>query len=261
MAGTAVHGRLSWHVAKVVDRRKETETATTLVLDVPGWPGHEAGQHVDVRLRAADGYTAVRSYSIASAPNGERLEITIELMLDGEVSPYLVETISLGSPLEILGPIGGWFIWTPDQTEPVQLIAGGSGIVPLMAMIRTRKRAGALAPFRLIYSVRSPEAIYYAGELQQLQAEDSGVGVTFNYTRTTPADWPSQPQRIGAAVIEAGAFASSQNPIAYVCGATGFVEVAAQLLTQAGYDASRVRTERFGPTGVGGAGALPVDSR
>jgi ferredoxin-NADP reductase len=268
--GTAVHGRLSWHVTKVVDRRMETETASTLVLDVPGWPGHEAGQHVDVRLRAADGYTAVRSYSIASAPNGERLEITIELMLDGEVSPYLVETISLGSPLEILGPIGGWFIWTPDQTEPAQLIAGGSGIVPLMAMIRTRKNAGSPAPFRLIYSVRSPNDIYYAEELRQLEVEASGVGVTFNYTRAAPAQWPSTPQRIGPDLIKATAFASSQNPIAYVCGPTGFVEVASRLLTQAGYDASRVRTERFGPTGtpdsrddapVGGAGALPADSR
>jgi ferredoxin-NADP reductase len=250
MAGTALHGRLSWHVAKVVERRQETATASTLVLDVAGWPGHEAGQHVDVRLRASDGYTAVRSYSIASAPNSERLEITIELMPDGEVSPYLVETIAPGNPLEILGPIGGWFIWTPDQTDPVQLIAGGSGIVPLMAMIRARKHAGSPAPFRLIYSVRSPETIYYADELRQLQAEESGVGVTFNYTRTTPADWQTKPQRIGAALIEAVAFTSSQNPIAYVCGATGFVELASRLLTQAGYDTSRVRTERFGPTGT-----------
>jgi ferredoxin-NADP reductase len=259
MAGTTLHGRLSWHVAKVVERRKETETASTLVLDVPGWPGHAAGQHVDVRLRASDGYTAVRSYSIASAPNGDRLELTVELMPDGEVSPYLVETVSPGSPLEILGPIGGWFVWTPDQTEPVQLIAGGSGIVPLMAMIRTRQLAGSASPFRLIYSVRSSDAIYYAQELRQLEFDGSGVGVTFNYTRSAPAGWQTKPQRIAAAIVEAAAFTSSQNPIAYVCGATGFVELAAQLLTQAGYDASRIRTERFGPTGT--AGVPPADSR
>jgi ferredoxin-NADP reductase len=250
VARTAVHGRLSWYVAKVVERHKETETASSLVLDVPGWPGHEAGQHVDVRLRASDGYTAVRTYSIASAPNGERLELTIELMPEGEVSPYLVETIAPGNSLEILGPIGGWFIWKPDQTEPAQLIAGGSGIVPLMAMIRTRERAGARAPFRLIYSVRTPATIYYAGELRRLATENNGVSVTFAYTRAAPADWASKPRRIDAAVIDANAFAASENPIAYVCGPTGFVEVASGLLTQAGYDASRVKTERFGPTGT-----------
>jgi ferredoxin-NADP reductase len=249
VAGTALHGRLSWYVAKVVERRKETQTASTLLLDVPGWPGHDAGQHVDVRLRAADGYTAVRTYSIASAPNGERLELTIELMPDGEVSPFLVESIAPGNPLEILGPIGGWFIWKPDQTEPVQLIAGGSGIVPLMAMIRTRERTGATAPFRLIYSVRSPETIYYADELRQLASADSGVAVTFAYTRAAPPNWARKPQRIDGALVEADAFAASQNAGAYVCGPTGFVELASGLLTQAGYDAARVKTERFGPTG------------
>jgi ferredoxin-NADP reductase len=249
VAGTAVHGRLNWYLAKVVERRRETETASTLLLDVPGWPGHDAGQHVDVRLRAADGYTAVRTYSIASAPNGERLELTIELMPDGEVSPFLVEMIAPGNPLEILGPIGGWFIWKPDQTEPVQLIAGGSGIVPLMAMIRSRERARVTAPFRLLYSVRSPETIYYADELRGVASQDSGVAVTFAYTRTAPANSASKPQRIDASLLEDSVFPASQNGIAYVCGPTGFVELAAGLLTQAGYDASRVRTERFGPTG------------
>lgn len=249
MAGTAVHGRLSWHAARVVERRMETVTASTLVLDVPGWPGHAPGQHVDVRLRADDGYTAVRSYSIASAPDAEHLELTIELMPDGEVSPYLVQTIAPGNPLEILGPIGGWFIWKPDQTEPVQLIAGGSGIVPLMAMIRTRERATNRSPFRLIYSVRTPDTIYYAEELRRLESQGNGVAVTFAYTRMAPVNSASKPQRIDAALIEADAFASSQDPIAYVCGPTGFVEAAAGLLTRAGYDASRVKTERFGPTG------------
>jgi ferredoxin-NADP reductase len=248
VARTAVHGRLSWYVASLVARRKETATASTLVLNVPGWPGHQAGQHVDVRLRAEDGYTAVRTYSIASAANGERLELTIELMPDGEVSPYLVETIAAGDSLEILGPIGGWFVWKPDQTEPVQLIAGGSGIVPLMAMIRTRERAGARVPFRLIYSVRSPEAIYYAEELRQLDA-DGSVAVTLAYTRTVPAKWPAKPQRIDAVLLEANALASSQAPCAYICGPTSFVETAAALLERAGYDTARIKTERFGPTG------------
>ena len=247
MAGTTVHGRLNWHAATIVERRKETETASTLVVDVPGWPGHQAGQHVDVRLRAADGYAAVRTYSIASAPAAQRLELTVELMPDGEVSPYLVETIAPGSPLEILGPIGGWFVWKPEQPEPVQLIAGGSGIVPLMAMIRTRNAAGSHAPFRLLYSVRSPQAAYYSDELQRNVS--SGVAVTFAYTRTVPENWPDRPARVGAALVAAATFAASENPTCYVCGPTSFVEAAAGLLTQAGHDPSRVKTERFGPTG------------
>ncbi len=249
MAGTAVHGRLNWYAAKVVERRKETETASTLVLEIPGWPGHAAGQHVDVRLRADDGYSAVRTYSIASAPDGERLELTIESMPDGEVSPYLVETVAAGDPLEVLGPIGGWFVWRPEQREPVQLIAGGSGIVPLMAMMRTRERAAARAPFRLLYSVRTSAAIYYADELRRLSARDDGVAVTYAYTRSAPQDWPVKPGRIDAAIVMANAFPPSENPIAYVCGPTAFVEAVAGLLTQAGYDTARIRTERFGPTG------------
>jgi ferredoxin-NADP reductase len=249
MAGTTVHGRLNWYPATVVERRRETETARTLVLEIPGWPGHAAGQHVDVRLRAADGYTAIRTYSIASAPNGEHLELTIELMPDGEVSPYLVETIAAGDPLEVLGPIGGWFVWKPDQVDSVQLIAGGSGIVPLMAMLRTRERVGARAPFRLLYSARSPEAVYYADELRRLASAPDPAAVTFVYTRSAPPGWPSMPGRIDAAIVAATAFASSENALAYVCGPTGFVEAVAALLAQARYDASRIKTERFGPTG------------
>jgi ferredoxin-NADP reductase len=249
MAGTAVHGRLSWHNATVVERRQETETASTLVLDVTDWPGHKAGQHVDVRLRAADGYSAVRTYSIASAPGAARVELTIELMPDGEVSPYLVEMIAAGSQLEILGPIGGWFVWEPAQTDPVQLVAGGSGIVPIMAMIRTRKRAGDDVPFRLIYSVRTPQAVIYANELERLAAENGGPAVTFAYTRATPPDWPSTPKRIDAELIASAVLPAEQKPIAYICGPTSFVEAASGLLTQAGYEPSRIKTERFGPTG------------
>ncbi len=249
MAGTAVHGRLSWHSATVVERRQETETASTLVLDIAGWPGHKAGQHVDVRLRSDDGYTAVRTYSIASAPDAERVELTIELMPEGEVSPYLVETIDAGSPLEVLGPIGGWFVWEPALTDPVQLIAGGSGIVPIMAMIRTRKQAGRTVPFRLIYSVRAPQAIIYANELERLASENGGPAVTFAYTRATPPDWPAKPKRIDAELIGSAALTADQKPIAYICGATSFVEAASGLLTEAGYEPSRIKTERFGPTG------------
>jgi ferredoxin-NADP reductase len=167
VAGTAVHGGLSWRVATLLERHNETATARTLVLDVPDWPGHDAGQHVDVRLTSADGYSAVRSYSIASAAQGSHLELTIEEIGDGEVSPYLGEALEPGDRVEIRGPIGGWFIWRPAQTESVQLIAGGSGIVPLMAMIRERALAKSSAPFRLLYSVRSPQAIIYANELEQ----------------------------------------------------------------------------------------------
>ena len=248
MEGTAIHGRLAWRAAKVVARRKETETARTLVLEVPGWPGHDAGQHVDVRLTSDDGYTAVRTYSIASAPDGEKVELTIELMPDGEVSPYLVQSIEPGNPLEILGPIGGWFVWRPEQTEPVQLVAGGSGIVPLMCMIRTRALHNVSIPFRLIYSVRGPDSVYYPNELQQLASTNDGVTARLAYTRTVPPDWPLRPQRIDAARIAIDSIPATQRPTCYVCGPTGFVESVAGLLTGAGHDPSRIRTERFGPT-------------
>ncbi|HZY98613.1 MAG TPA: ferredoxin reductase [Candidatus Baltobacteraceae bacterium] len=249
MAGTTVHGRLNWHAATVAERRKETDTASTLVLDVSDWPGHVAGQHVDVRLRADDGYTAVRTYSIANAPNGDRIELSIELMPEGEVSPYLVETVAIGGTLEVLGPIGGWFVWKPEQAEPVQLVAGGSGIVPLMSMIRTRNATGSKAPFRLLYSVRTPQSIYYANELQSLSRD--GIEITYAYTRETPPNSPTKPERVGAALIASAAFPADRQPTCYICGPTSFVEAVAALLTQAGHDASRVKTERFGPTGTG----------
>jgi ferredoxin-NADP reductase len=248
--GTTVHGRLSWHAASLVERRQETATASTLVFDVRGWPGHLAGQHVDVRLRAADGYTAVRTYSIANAPDGTRVELTVELMPDGEVSPYLVQTIAYGSSVEILGPIGGWFVWRAEQIEPVQLIAGGSGVVPLMAMIRARRQAGSRAPFRLLYSVRSPDAAYYKDELMQAAAGADALQVTFAYTRGVPANSPLQPKRIDAALIEENVVPSQEKPTAYVCGPTNFVEAVSGLLTKTGYDAARIKTERFGPTGT-----------
>jgi ferredoxin-NADP reductase len=249
MAGTALLGRLVWYVATVAERRQETETAWTLALTVPNWPGHEAGQHVDVRLRAQDGYTAVRSYSIANAAQGEHLEITIEQLPDGEVSPYLAQTIAIGDALELRGPVGGWFVWRPASNDPVQLFAGGSGLVPLMAMVRTRALSSVRPPFHLTYSVRAPESIIYAPELRQRATTDEGLSITYAYTRTTPPGWPTSPRRVDAALISETAFPSSKNPISFVCGPTPFVEAVANLLAHAGYDSSRIKTERFGPTG------------
>jgi len=217
------------------------------VLDVPEWPGHTAGQHLDVRLTAPDGYSAVRSYSIANAPEGERLELTIEELADGEVSPYLAEGLMPGDPLEVRGPIGGWFVWRPEQREPVQLIAGGSGIVPLMAMIRSCALSGSAAPFRLLYSVRSPQSVIYADELQRHAGR--GVGVTFVYTRGVPEGWPHPPRRIDARAIASATFGAAEQPSCYVCGPTPFVEAAANLLVEAGHDPARIKTERFGPSG------------
>jgi ferredoxin-NADP reductase len=252
MAGTAVHGRLNWHAATVAGKRKETETATTIVLDVVDWPGHTAGQHVDVRLRAADGYTAVRTYSIANAPSTSRVELTIELMPDGEVSPYLVDAIALGDPLEILGPIGGWFTWRPEQVEPIQLIAGGSGIVPLMAMIRAREQAGVHPRFSLLYSVRTPETVIYRDELDRIESKNDGISIALAYTRKAPANWTSPPGRIDAKIIGETVLAAREGTLAYICGSNAFVETASQLLIGAGYDAGRIKTERFGPTGTMG---------
>src|SRR5499427_10617887 len=178
-----------WRVGKVVALHDETASVRTISLEVPDWPGHVAGQHVDVRLTAPDGYSAVRSYSIASAPSQRRIEITVERLPGGELSPYLTQQVIVGDRLELRGPIGGWFVWRAQQTEPVQLIAGGSGIVPLMAMIRSGAAAGSTAPFRLLYSVREPGAVWYRDELEALSARDDRVSVTYAYTRAVPKDW------------------------------------------------------------------------
>ncbi|MEU7984430.1 ferredoxin reductase [Streptosporangium canum] len=248
MARATVLGRLSWRVATVAAVRDETPTARTIVLDVPGWPGHLAGQHVDVRLTAPDGYSTQRSYSVASAPRGDRLELTVESLPDGEVSPYLTRVLSVGDPLELRGPIGGWFVWRPEAPEPVQLVAGGSGAVPLMAMIRARA-AGAAAPFRLLYSVRDPEAALYRDELRGASEDGSGLDVTYAYTRRAPEGWPRPPGRVDAGLLAETAWAPELDPACYVCGPTGFVETVADLLVAAGHDPARIRTERFGPGG------------
>src|SRR5215813_3367107 len=250
MAGTAVLGRVTWRTATVVGLHDETPSARTLALAVRDWPGHVAGQHVDVRLTAGDGYSAVRSYSIASAPSSDgRIEITVERLPNGEVSPYLTQQVMVGDELEVRGPIGGWFVWRPEQVMPIQLVAGGSGIVPLMAMIRSRASAGSTAPFRLLYSVREPGAIFYRDDLRTLLDRDDNVSLTYAYTRVAPKDWPRPPGRIDAALIADATWPSNLAPTCYVCGPTPFVESAVGFLTASGNSPDKIRTERFGPTG------------
>ncbi|TDD48915.1 oxidoreductase [Kribbella antibiotica] len=247
MERTAVRRRLSWQVATVAEVRRETATASTIVLDVPDWPGHLAGQHLDVRLTADDGYRASRSYSIASAWTGtsSTIELTVEQVPDGEVSPYLVGVLKPGDPLELRGPVGGWFVWKPEQEGPVQLIGGGSGIVPLRAMLQAH--TASTTPVRLLYSVRRPESVIYVDDLKHLASADN-VHVSLVYTREAP---PGEPRvgRIDAEVIDRLAFKPTDDPTTYVCGPTPFVETVADLLVAAGHNPDRIRTERFGPTG------------
>ena len=247
MAGAAVQRRLSWQVARVVELVDETPRVRSLVFDVPGWTGHLAGQHIDVRLTADDRYQAQRSYSIASAPDGERVELTVERIDDGEVSPYLVDVLEVGDVIELRGPVGGWFVWRPDeQKEPVLLVAGGSGLVPLMAMIRTRRALAGRVPFRLVYSLRSPRSQLFVPDLR---TQDPGLDKTFLYSRSAPEGWPRPPARITANDLSAGGWPPDFEPACYVCGSTGFVETAAGLLVALGHDPRRIRTERFGPVG------------
>jgi len=249
MAGTAVLGRVRWRTARVVGTHDETPAARTLTLAVREWAGHVAGQHVDVRLTAPDGYSAVRSYSIASAPNPDRVEITVERLPNGEVSTYLTQQVVVGEELELRGPIGGWFVWRSDQTEPIQLLAGGSGIVPLMSMIRSRALANSTAPFRLLYSVREPGSIFYREELEALSTKYPSVIVNYAYTRAVPKDWPRPPGRVDRDLITSVTWPASLGALCYVCGPTGFVESVADLLSRAGNRRETIKTERFGATG------------
>jgi ferredoxin-NADP reductase len=237
--------RLTWRPARLREARAETATARTLVFEVSGWPGHLAGQHVDVRLTADDGYRAQRSYSLAAPADGDLVELTVEVVPDGEVSPYLGEVMRPGDEVEIRGPVGGWFVWRPASKTPVLLVGGGSGIVPLMAMIRARARAGSRTPFRLLYSLRDRSRHYYAGELR----DEPGLDVTYLYTRTAPPDRLRPPGRIILDDLAEGGWPADFEPDCYVCGPTGFVEAAADLLLTLGHAPERIRTERFGPTG------------
>lgn len=242
-------GRLEWRVAKLAGVHDETATARTLQLDVPGWPGHLPGQHVDVRLTDEDGYSTQRSYSLAAPADGDRVELTVQRVKDGEVSEYLTETFSVGDPIELRGPVGGWFVWHPSRTEPVLLVAGGSGIVPLMAMVRARQLARSRAPFRLIHSVRSPLDQFYASELRRTARDDGGLDVATLYTRSAPTGTGRPPRRMGAADLERYGWPPQFQPSCFVCGPTEFVENIATTLVDLGHDPRRIRTERFGPTG------------
>jgi ferredoxin-NADP reductase len=220
-------------------------------LDVPGWPGHLPGQHVDVRLTAPDGYSTERSYSIATPADGERIELTVQKVPDGEVSPYLTEVFEVDDQVEIRGPVGGWFVWRDTDTAPVLLVGGGSGIVPLMAMVRARGVAGSRAPFRLVYSVRTAEDGYYADELRRRVRDDAGLDVRYVYTRRAPDGWPDMPGRLGVATLNTYGWPADFAPACFVCGPTGFVETVADILVALGHEPRRIRTERFGPSGGG----------
>jgi ferredoxin-NADP reductase len=245
MAGTALRGRLTWEVAKVSAISDETASVKTIMLDLPDWAGHQAGQHLDVRLTAEDGYVAERSYSIASAP-GEPLEITVERLDDGEVSPYLTDELRPGDELELRGPIGGYFVWGPEDGGPLLLLAGGSGIVPLRAILRHRESTGSAVPVRLLYSSRSLDDVIYHGELDRPAA---GVEVIHTLTRHQPPGWTGYARRVDAALLAEVAWPAAAMPLAYVCGPTSFVEAVSQALVQSGYPPRRVKTERFGATG------------
>jgi len=253
MARAAIPGGLSarraWRPGRLLERRVESAGATTLILDVTDWPGHLPGQHVDVRLTAEDGYTATRSYSLAAPAEGDRVELTVQRVPDGEVSPFLCDDLLLGDAVELRGPVGGWFVWRPDQPGPVLLLAGGSGLVPLMAMVRARPADG--PPFRLVYSVRQPDDLIYREELAAV-AGTGGVDVRYVFTRRTSGDGAGSARRAGrlrAADLDGQGWGPADAPTCFVCGPTGFVEAAATILASAGHDAARIRTERFGPSG------------
>jgi ferredoxin-NADP reductase len=239
---------MSWRVATVDAARTESPSARTLVLSVPDWPGHLPGQHVDVRLTAPDGYSAQRSYSIASAwPGDGRVELTVQRVEDGEVSAYLTDDLEVGQPLELRGPVGGWFVWR-NEPPPVLLVAGGSGVVPLMAMIRARGAARGRQPFRLVYSVRTPHDVLYADELARRVRDDPGLDVHLVYTRKTPEGRPEPPARLTVATLTTYGWPPDFAPDVFVCGPTSFVEAAADILVALGHDPKKIRTERFGGT-------------
>lgn len=249
MARAAVLGRLNWRLGEVVALVDETPSVRSIVLDVPDWPGHRAGQHVDVRLTAEDGYQAQRSYSIASAPEDDQLMLTVQRLPDGEVSPYLVDELRPGDALELRGPIGGYFVWEALTGGPLLLVAGGSGIAPLMAMLRHRAASATTEAARLIYSSRSWEDIIFREELERLAARPDGPEVINTLTRNQPPGWKGYARRIDAQMLADTAFSPGSRLATYVCGPTSFVEAASRALVLLGHEAKRIRTERFGPTG------------
>ena len=241
--------RTAWRLAEVADVVPETPRTKSLVLEVSEWEGHKAGQHVDVRLTAPDGYQAQRSYSIASAPEDERLVLTVDRLDDGEVSPYLTDVLMRGDKLEFRGPIGGYFTWEAKDGGPLLLVAGGSGMVPLMAMIRHRTAVSSDVPTRLLYSSRSFGEIIYREELEGLEARDDSLEVVHTVTRSIPEGWSGYRRRIDAEMLAEVGWLPEERPLAFVCGPTPLVEAAATALVSLGHGPARVKTERFGATG------------
>ncbi|WGD50348.1 ferredoxin reductase [Bradyrhizobium sp. CB1650] len=241
--------RLDWQFAQVRDVVVETRRVKSLILKPANWPGHLPGQHVDIRLTAEDGYQAQRSYSISSSPEDELLALTVERVKDGEVSPYLLDELHVGDQLELRGPIGRYFVWTGAAREPVYLLAGGTGITPLMSMLRHRDRRPSRPPALLIYSARSWEDILYRDELEAMMRCDSSFRLVYALTRQQPQDWTGHRGRINKALLSANWFPPAHNPTIYVCGPTSFVETAASLLVDLGFAPLSIKTERFGPSG------------
>ena len=241
MERTAVRRRLTWQLARVVNVVTETARTKSIVLDAADWTGHLAGQHVDVRLTAEDGYQAQRSYSIASAPEDEHLVLTVERLDDGEVSPYLTDVLQAGDELELRGPIGGYFVWEGALGGPLLLVAGGSGVVPLRAILRHHRATASDIPARLLYSARTRADLIYRSELEAYET-------TFTLTREQPEGWTGRTGRIDHDLLAEAAWPPAEHPLIYICGPTGFVEAVADSLVALGHDTSRIRTERFGPT-------------
>src|SRR6266571_3873827 len=250
MEGRTLLGRLTWQLGEVVATQPETTSTKSITLTVPNWRGHQAGQHVDVRLTAEDGYQAERSYSIASPPEEQpRVTLTVERLDDGEVSPYLSEELRIGDKLELRGPIGGYFVWEARMGGPLLLVAGGSGIVPLMAMLRHHAAVGSTVATRLLYSSRSLEDVIYCDELDQLMKSSTMLEVVQTLTRAQPPGWTGYSRRIDTQMLREVAWPVDQRPLTFICGPTPFVEAAAASLVELGHEPGRIKTERFGPTG------------
>ncbi len=247
MAGAEVLGRLNWLAADVSQVRSETARVRSIFFECPGWDGHMAGQHVDIRLTAEDGYQAQRSYSIGSAPEDDHLVLTVERLQDGEVSPYLVEVLEAGDQLEMRGPIGRYFVWKESMGGPLLMIAGGSGVVPFRAMLRHRVNSRSTAPTRLLYSSRTVDDVIYREELEGFVGGD-GIDIRFALTRSQPPGWTGYNRRIDRDMLAEVSWAPEERPLVYVCGPTSFVETAAVALVDLGHDPALIRTERFGPT-------------
>jgi ferredoxin-NADP reductase len=249
VARAAVLGRLNWRLGEVVELIDETPRVRSIAFRIPDWPGHRPGQHVDVRLTAEDGYQAQRSYSIASPPEEDRVVLTVEKIADGEVSPYLVDELIVGDQIEIRGPIGGYFVWEAHMGGPLLLVAGGSGVVPLMAMARHRAAAGSTVPARLLYSSRSLDDVIYRDELDRLTRAGDGFEVVNTLTRVQPPGWTGYSRRVDERMLGEVAWPAADSPATFICGPTPLVESVAGTLTALGHEPRRVKTERFGPTG------------